>query len=276
MPHILKSRSVIVVGKIFLAAVALYVLFTLAAVIFAGGDEAHAAKPNRQQAETRLKDASARTGVAQTRRKAVEDQEALEPYVQEVIDAGGAKELVTEDQNPSVIADLQKLAPKLTTIKVKHTHSGRHGGMEPEEGEPNPSGEPPPGTATASASRHHRHPMASAAGCYGSVGNQWTYREAGQAVAWIYVRVNSWCGIPNSHIYWSGGPTYSNWHWGPFCLGAIGTAWSWDYYPRWIHTATWASQGVIYPWGCFTYNGGKAVIRFNASGGYDFYNDYGF
>lgn len=275
MTQIRNHRWLLRTGKVLLVAVALYVAFTLLMVIVSGGSKASAAQPSRKaMAQSRLKEASTRTGVATTRKKAVEDQEALEPYVQEVIDSGGAKELVTEEQNPSVIADLQRLEPKLTKGKLVRSPGGRGGKKEPEAGERN--NPEPPFTAATTASRHRHSVRAHASACYGSPSAQWNYTEAGKLVAWIYVRVNSWCGNPGVSITWSGGPSFANWHWGPFCLGTVGYNWSWDYYPRWIHTATWASQGVIYPWGCFTYNGGKAVIRIAASGYHDEYNDYGF
>ena len=116
---------------------------------------------------------------------------------------------------------------------------------------------------------------AHAAGCYGSPWTQLNWTEFGGTVAWIYMRVNGWCGS-GGRIYWTGGPTFASWTWGPFCLGGKGADWSWDVNPSWIHGAHWASLGTSYPWGCFTYSGGKVVIRIAWNGYWDRYNDYGF
>jgi hypothetical protein len=70
--------------------------------------------------------------------------------------------------------------------------------------------------------------------------------------------------------------TFASWTWGPFCLGGKGEDYSWDPKPSWVHMAHWASLGSSYPWGCFTYSGGKVVIRIAWNGYWDTYNDYGF
>jgi hypothetical protein len=137
-------------------------------------------------------------------------------------------------------------------------------------------------TAGSSAPPSHYAPparaarkRAHAAGCYGSPWNQLNWTEYGGTVAWIYVRENGWCG-DSGRIWWYGGPTFAAWTWGPFCLGNRGSNYSWDVWPSWIHMAHWGSLGVSYPWGCFTYSGGKVVLRIAWNGYWDEYNDYGF
>lgn len=280
--------------KVLLALAAAWLVFTLLAALLIG-NEAKAAPPaKRQAAMSRLKDASVRTGVARTRQQATEDQEALMPYVREVVRAGGGAELITEEeQNPSVTADVLTLEPGVLKTKHVRTREGRGGKKEAEgSGTPPPNSEPPFGYAASTAyfkrgmhsgtvtvhSASAASVKAHAAGCYGSVAeqDQWYVKGIGTVIAWIYVRVNGWCGNPGVNIYWSGGPTFANWAWGPFCFAGLQTNWSWDIFPRWIHTAIWASQGVPYPFGCLGLHGGKTQIRIAASGYADTYNDYGF
>jgi hypothetical protein len=94
-------------------------------------------------------------------------------------------------------------------------------------------------------------------------------------VAWVWLRENGWCGNGYA-MTWLGGVSFASWSWGPFCLGGKGTDYSWDGYPTWVHAAHWASLGYSYPWGCLTFRGNKAVIRWAANGYLDTVSDYGF
>jgi hypothetical protein len=192
------------------------------------------------------------------------NQAALAPRVKAAIAAGHGKALLESNKNPDVAYDL---------LRFGNVRTGDIGSPQPGQNAPAYAG-PKKSIVTASTAR--RKVRAHSAGCYGSPWNEHYWTEWGGTVAWVYVRENGWCGN-NGWITWYGGPSFASWQWGPFCLGNKGANYTWDYYPSWIHMAHWATLGVNYPWGCFTYlPGGKAVIRIAWNGYWDYYNDYGF
>jgi hypothetical protein len=225
------------------AAAALLVLGL--ASVMAGS--AQAASPDVQHAEG----VAATLPAAASPQAAEANQAALAPAVKATVAAGHGRELLDSTTSPDVRADLL-----------------RYGGVTKATIGSPPSRYAPP----AQAARHKR---AHAAGCYGSPWTQERWTEFGQTVAWIFVRENGWCGS-GGRITWLGGPTFADWSWGPFCLGGVGTNYSWDGSVAWVHMAIWGSLGNSYPWGCFTWSGAKIVQRIAWTGYWDRYNDYGF
>ncbi|HSW85796.1 MAG TPA: hypothetical protein VLF79_04305 [Candidatus Saccharimonadales bacterium] len=208
--------------------------------------------------------AASRLPSAETKQQAEANQAALAPMVRSAIAAGNAKALLESNENPDVAYDL---------LRYGNLRSGDVG--SPNNGQNAPAFVGPKRSIVA-ASAAQRKVKAHTAGCYGSPWNEHYWTEAGATVAWVYVRENGWCGS-SGRITWYGGASFASWRWGPFCLGNHGSNYSWDYYPSWIHMANWATLGVTYPWGCFTYlSGGKAVVRIAWSGYWDSFNDYGF
>jgi hypothetical protein len=173
----------------------------------------------------------------------------LAPSVEDAIKAGHGRELL-ESKRPDVLAAVL-----------------RHGDLTQHSTHSQPSRYAPPAQAA-------RHKQAHAAGCYGSPASEVYWTEFGQTVAWVYTRENGWCGSWG-RITWLGGPTFASWAWGPFCLANQGDNYTWDGSTAWVHMAKWGTFGNSYPWGCFGWSGGKAVLRIAWTGYFDFYNDYG-
>jgi hypothetical protein len=132
-------------------------------------------------------------------------------------------------------------------------------------------------TAQTSSVRTRRIPQAHAASCYGAEASQWNYTEAGITVAWVYTRINGWCGNGSTHVISStGGWSFASWSQAPFCLGNQNEVSGWDVLYSEQHAMFAASEGVSYAFGCATYNGGHAPLRIRADGGWDTYDDWGF
>jgi hypothetical protein len=207
------------------------------------------------------------------------DRAAIQPVVDAALATGGqkvARYLVDTSKDPNVVAAVINRYPP---TRVEHTS-----GTSPFAA---PAGMP---GASIARAKHRYHVMrgggvraranpthqlhAHSSGCWGNVWDQQEWYEAGAATAWIYDRVNGWCGNGSS-ITWYGGPTFSQWTWGVFCLNDGGKDFSWDRPWSWIHEGFWASYGISYAFGCGTYSSGHAVNRIAANGYYDHYDDYG-
>jgi hypothetical protein len=208
---------------------------------------AQAASPDMQSVEAQ----TSRLPAAANPQAAEANQRALAPAVKAAINAGDGKSLL-ESANP----DVRGAALRYGNLTQRSIHS------------PKSVYAPPAGIATV---KHRAH----AAGCYGSPASEVYWTEFGQTIAWVYVRENGWCGS-GGRITWLGGPTFADWSWGPFCLTGVGETYTWDGSTAWVHMAIWASMGNSYPWGCFDWSGGKAVLRIAWNGYFDYYNDYGF
>jgi hypothetical protein len=203
-------------------------------------------------------EAAAKLPAAASVQQAEANQAAVAPSVKAAIAAGHGRELLATTTSPDVRADLLRYG------QVTEVHS------------PFSRFEKPANAPTGVAAR--RHVRAHAAGCYGS---PWSVRQllvAGLQVAYVFIRENGWCGEQGgqNRITYLSTPTYINWTWGPYCTTNYGTDFSWDYWPTWVHGFTKDTIGVPYPWGCWGIRGIKAVLRINAGGYWDTYDDYGF
>ena len=235
---------------------------------------AHAETETQLQvtARTNVEVRAAQVGVAPTEAQAVKDQATLMPAVKEAVKAGATKSLLEHTTNPSVDADLLRLA------KVAGTNTTTNTGISPRK-KPSLKGkrskEPAQeGPVAKGPSAPH---VAHAAGCTGAgIANYEEFAVAPEAVVgWIYIREQGWCYNGYS-MTWLGGSFGTQWSWGPFCWTGLAENYSWDVEWSWVHMARWGSLGISYPWGCGGLWGGKVPIRIAANGYWDFYNDYGF
>lgn len=261
-----------------LVAVAFLIMCgALASPAFAETESA-AQRPARTNVEVR----AAQVGSASTEAQAVQDQATLMPAVKAAVKAGVTKSLMEHTSNPSVAADLVRVAGKVyvekgMAVKKKPAKpaKGITGPAEPGEVEaPTTHSEAPPKERMAEAAR--RRFRAHTAGCYGQANSTgWVELEGLGTVSWVYVGISGWCGewYGLTAVY---GLIMPRWVWGPFCLANEGTNYTYDGSYAWIHMANWASFGINYAFGCWTYAGEKAVLRIADNGYWDRYNDYGF
>jgi hypothetical protein len=219
-----------------------------------------------QQAVSQVQQQASVLPPAQTRQQAAQQQAALQPAVNAVVDQGpsAARQLLTTNMNPSVAADLLKDgATTSTTSSLPASSSGL-------------TAPPFPG-ANASSAKSHRLPVAHAASCYSSNWVQRTWTEYGAEVGWIYTGENGWCGSGQTITSPPGFYSPTPWTWGPYCMTNVSTNSSWDVKYSWWHMGTWGTLGTTYVWGCFGWLGGQnAVLRMDAAGYIDTYDDYGF
>lgn len=204
---------------------------------------------------------------------AASNRAILAASVKAAIAAGNGRQLLETTTSPDVAADLLIYGNVQTFV----TSSSPTTEPEPEIPIKAPVLKPPRlvKVPLALAARGKAVAHMASERCYGSIWNQLNWTELGGVVAWIYERVDGWCGVSGQITSRLTGHSYDKWTWGAFCLGNEGKNYSWDYYPSWKHTYYKASLGVSYAFGCFTYNSGKIVMRFAWNGYWDEYNDFG-
>jgi hypothetical protein len=113
----------------------------------------------------------------------------------------------------------------------------------------------------------------------GHLSNRTSYFEGGVKVAWDEKDHGFWCGNGNS-ITQNGLPGYYRQQWitspSSFCLVDVNTTNGWDAPNHaWAHGILTSHFGTYTPWtSCATFMGASVVIRINAKGGHDNYNDF--
>jgi hypothetical protein len=234
-------------------------LATIASIALMAGS-AQAVSPDVQNAN----ETASRLPTAASPAAAEANQAALAPSVKATVAEGGERELLETTTSPDVRFDLLRYGK----VTVTSTQS-------------------PPSRFTKPASAPigvaARHVKAHAAGypgehCYGSPWTKRNYNTAAGTISWVFSRENGWCGEQGyqNRITWLGGPTFASWSQWPYCQTNQRSDYSWDGWPTWVHMGNWGTVGISYAWGCAGFSTIHAVVRINAGGYYDFYDDYGF
>ena len=115
--------------------------------------------------------------------------------------------------------------------------------------------------------------VANASQCYGTTAStkrEWEVYPTKAVIGWIKVAINGWCGIPGSRITAIYGPYYTRYTWGIYCLTGVSQPHGWDGSERWYQ----ASLGVGHAGICLGSSGAFAVVRVDAKGEWDRYNDF--
>jgi hypothetical protein len=186
---------------------------------------------------TSVEQQAAALPAATTPALAARDQAALQPSVDAAVQQGAAAVTsLLASGNPSIASDLVHDA----TVTVSTTNT----------------------TDATTAST-----------CWGSHSTQITVGAAGVNFGWRKVQENGWCGN-GSTITSNNGASYTAWRGGPYCWNDVQSNWSWDGSHAWLHGRNYASLGGSYIWGCASLQTIAPVIRIEANGNWDRYNDY--
>lgn len=133
--------------------------------------------------------------------------------------------------------------------------------------------------------RHRTAPLAHSAAvkCWGKESDRVEVGILGVTFAWRQIQENGWCSNgPGTESYLRygntqpGGWVATDYVAAAYCWNSVDAGWGHENNNTWIHMINHGVAGGSYPWGCASLQTVDATLRMDASGEYDYYNDWGF